>query len=157
MNMLALKDLVGKPGAARSILEKEYEGITDISDSDGSREEELPTFEMDCQIVKRYERLLFQEEHQLGQLFGAFDDHRDGLEACVAVEELIDTSAIDKLLTGFIIPLQEDRIKADDHRIHASLNINTETGRLSCRNPNLQNLPASTKDRYKAFLVCLLN
>lgn len=38
--------------------------------------------------------------------------------------------------------------------MHCSLNINTETGRLSCRRPNLQNQPALEKDRYfirKAF------
>lgn len=29
------------------------------------------------------------------------------------------------------------------------MNINTETGRLSCRRPNLQNQPALEKDRYK--------
>jgi len=34
-------------------------------------------------------------------------------------------------------------------RIHCSLNINTETGRLSARTPNLQNIPAFEKDRYK--------
>lgn len=34
-------------------------------------------------------------------------------------------------------------------RIHCSLNINTETGRLSARRPNLQNQPALEKDRYK--------
>jgi len=37
-------------------------------------------------------------------------------------------------------------------RIHASLNLNTETGRLSCRKPNLQNQPALDKDRYRVFL-----
>jgi len=35
------------------------------------------------------------------------------------------------------------------HRIHRSLNLNTETGRLSARRPNLQNQPALEKDRYK--------
>ena len=38
--------------------------------------------------------------------------------------------------------------------MHASLNINTETGRLSARRPSLQNQPALEKDRYgirKAF------
>ena len=34
-------------------------------------------------------------------------------------------------------------------RIHCSLNINTETGRLSARRPNLQNQPALDKDKYK--------
>ncbi|GFR52186.1 hypothetical protein Agub_g14723 [Astrephomene gubernaculifera] len=35
------------------------------------------------------------------------------------------------------------------HRVHCSLNINTETGRLSARRPNLQNQPALEKDRYR--------
>ena len=35
------------------------------------------------------------------------------------------------------------------YRVHCSLNINTETGRLSARRPNLQNQPALEKDRYK--------
>ena len=34
------------------------------------------------------------------------------------------------------------------NRVHCSLNINTETGRLSARRPNLQNQPALEKDRY---------
>jgi DNA polymerase-1 len=34
-------------------------------------------------------------------------------------------------------------------RIHCSLNLNTETGRLSSRKPNLQNQPALEKDIYK--------
>jgi len=34
-------------------------------------------------------------------------------------------------------------------RLHTSMNINTETGRLSSRRPNLQNQPALEKDRYK--------
>lgn len=59
-------------------------------------------------------------------------------------------SAIEKLLTAFIVPLQGDAISTPDHRIHCSLNLNTETGRLSARRPNLQNQPALEKDRYKA-------
>ncbi len=34
-------------------------------------------------------------------------------------------------------------------RIHCSLNLNTETGRLSSRRPNLQNQPALEKDQYR--------
>lgn len=67
----------------------------------------------------------------------------------MAVESLLEVSAIDTLLSNFIVPLQEDNIKTSNGRIHASLNINTETGRLSCRRPNLQNQPALEKDRYK--------
>lgn len=40
------------------------------------------------------------------------------------------------------------RACAQDGRVHCSLNLNTETGRLSCRRPNLQNQPALEKDRY---------
>ncbi len=36
-------------------------------------------------------------------------------------------------------------------RVHCSLNINTETGRLSARRPSLQNQPALEKDRYKVL------
>jgi hypothetical protein len=43
--------------------------------------------------------------------------------------------------------LQGDDLRGKDDRIHCSLNINTETGRLSARRPNLQNQPALEKDR----------
>ena len=40
------------------------------------------------------------------------------------------------MLNTFIIPLQS---VVDEHqRVHCSLNLNTETGRLSARQPNLQ-------------------
>jgi DNA polymerase I len=51
------------------------------------------------------------------------------------------------LLKTFIEPLC-DYLDADN-RVHCSLNINTETGRLSARKPNLQNQPALDKDVYK--------
>lgn len=59
-------------------------------------------------------------------------------------------TAIDTLLTNFIRPLQE-QVDANS-RVHCSLNLNTETGRLSARRPNLQNQPALEKDRYKAYV-----
>jgi len=75
-----------------------------------------------------------------------------GTEASKAVKGLCDGSQINTLLTNFVRPLQG---WADSgNRVHGSLNINTETGRLSSRNPNLQNQPALEKDRYfirKAF------
>ena len=58
------------------------------------------------------------------------------------------------MLNTFIIPLQS---VVDEHqRVHCSLNLNTETGRLSARQPNLQNQPAREKDIYfvrKAFIA----
>lgn len=68
-------------------------------------------------------------------------------EACRAIDALIEASAVSTLLSSFINPLQE--WPDENGRIHASLNLNTETGRLSSRRPNLQNQPALEKDRYK--------
>lgn len=68
-------------------------------------------------------------------------------EACEALESLCEARAVSHMITSFLNPLQ---LHPDaDGRIHASLNINTETGRLSCRRPNLQNQPALEKDLYK--------
>ncbi|KAG2498231.1 hypothetical protein HYH03_003981 [Edaphochlamys debaryana] len=101
------------------------------------------------------------KEKGLGRLYAACGGGEEGLMACIAVEALCEVSAIDKLLSAFIIPLQSDDISTTQHlpaadgslrpvhRVHCSLNINTETGRLSARRPNLQNQPALEKDRYK--------
>jgi DNA polymerase-1 len=50
-------------------------------------------------------------------------------------------------MSSFIIPLQV--LPDANGRVHTSVNLNTETGRLSSRRPNLQNQPALEKDRYK--------
>lgn len=48
------------------------------------------------------------------------------------------------------IAVHRDQALVDQNsRIHCSLNLNTETGRLSSRRPNLQNQPALEKDQYK--------
>ena len=71
----------------------------------------------------------------------------------LAVEQLCSVNAIDTLLSNFLEPLQGPAIATQKDgvldRIHCSLNINTETGRLSARRPNLQNQPAGDKDSYK--------
>ena len=90
----------------------------------------------------------------IGRLYAAAGGGRAGLEACAAVDQLCEVSAVDTLLSNFIVPLQGDDISTPDGRVHCSLNLNTETGRLSARRPNLQNQPALEKDRYgvrKAF------
>ncbi|QDZ19172.1 DNA polymerase I [Chloropicon primus] len=89
------------------------------------------------------------KELGLGTAYTAFGGGREGLRACAAMDALCDVAAIDTLLSNFIIPLQGDAIKCSKGRIHCSMNINTETGRLSARRPNLQNQPALEKDRYK--------
>ena len=85
--------------------------------------------------------------------------HAETLHAACAVDALCNVGAIDTLLSNFILPLQGSEVATRDvqgkpNRIHCSLNINTETGRLSARRPNLQNQPAMEKDRYK---VCSLD
>jgi len=54
---------------------------------------------------------------------------------------------IDATITNFLVPLQT--LVDPASRVHCSLNLNTETGRLSSKRPNLQNQPALEKDQYK--------
>ncbi|MEW5315964.1 MAG: hypothetical protein WDW38_007358 [Sanguina aurantia] len=88
-----------------------------------------------------------------GTLYAACDGGKNGLEACQAIEALCEVNAIEKLISSFLKPLQGNDIATSigdgKYRVHCSLNINTETGRLSARRPNLQNQPSLEKDRYK--------
>jgi DNA polymerase-1 len=92
-----------------------------------------------------------------GRAYEFFGGGKKGKEACQAIDDLLESTRIDTLLNNFIVPLQG--IVDAHHRVHASLNLNTETGRLSCRRPNLQNQPALEKDRYRirqAHIFCCL-
>lgn len=51
------------------------------------------------------------------------------------------------MIANFLTSLQ--CLADEKSRVHCSLNLNTETGRLSSRRPNLQNQPALEKDKYK--------
>lgn len=75
------------------------------------------------------------------------DAEQKAREACLAIDSLVEAGSVSTLLDNFIEPLQT--IVDANHRVHASLNLNTETGRLSARRPNLQNQPALEKDRYR--------
>ncbi len=57
--------------------------------------------------------------------------HARTRQACVAIDALCSAGAIDTLLSSFILPLQTQGDK--NNRVHCSLNLNTETGRLSAR------------------------
>lgn len=87
------------------------------------------------------------EKKKYGTAYEFFGGNETGREACEAIDGLCELTSINTLISGFIQPLQ--KMVDENNRIHASLNLNTETGRLSCRNPNLQNQPALEKDRYK--------
>ncbi|KAL4152440.1 hypothetical protein PRNP1_009370 [Phytophthora ramorum] len=82
-----------------------------------------------------------------GRAYDHFEDKEEGAAACVALKALFDISSINTMLNNFILPLQE--LADSNSRVHCSLNLNTDTGRLSSRKPNLQNQPAMAKDRYK--------
>lgn len=132
-----LRAMAGKPGAAADVL-KRWQAADVAADS-----EELKKIHEaagnTCKI-----------------LYNAFGGGRAGLEAAVAIDALCEAAAVETLLTNFIVPLQQDELRGPENRVHCSLNINTETGRLSARKPNLQNQPALEKDRYgirRAF-VC---
>ncbi|TKY57262.1 DNA polymerase I A [Spatholobus suberectus] len=84
-----------------------------------------------------------------GTAFATFPTEEEGREACHAIAALCEVCSINSLISNFILPLQGHNISGKDLRVHCSLNINTETGRLSARRPNLQNQPALEKDRYK--------
>jgi len=90
-----------------------------------------------------------EDASSYGTAYKAFGGGKEGKEACHAIAALCEISSIDKLISSFILPLQGGNISCKDGRIHCSLNINTETGRLSARIPNLQAQPAHEKDRYK--------
>lgn len=163
-----LKTMAGKPGRARKALSKlkkdrklGEEGIEsvrmDFDDTWSTDDNEISKLQEGMNLAKKEEPQEILEEiakeQGFGRLFSLFGNREEGLKACAAVDSLIDASAIDTLLSNFIVPLQSDTILKPDHtgakRVHCSLNINTETGRLSARRPNLQNQPALEKDRYK--------
>jgi DNA polymerase-1 len=89
----------------------------------------------------------FDDPPTYGQAYEQFGGGAEGARACEAIASLLGVGAIDTMLSNFILPLQEN---ADEQsRVHCSLNLNTETGRLSSRAPNLQNQPALEKDQYR--------
>eukprot|EP00471_Norrisiella_sphaerica_P011153 CAMPEP_0184502572 /NCGR_PEP_ID=MMETSP0113_2-20130426/50732_1 /TAXON_ID=91329 /ORGANISM="Norrisiella sphaerica, Strain BC52" /LENGTH=1086 /DNA_ID=CAMNT_0026891819 /DNA_START=240 /DNA_END=3500 /DNA_ORIENTATION=- len=88
-----------------------------------------------------------EENWENGRLYNFFRCKDEGLEACRAIGALRTVGTVGAMITNFLVPLQ---VLADkDQRIHCSLNLNTETGRLSSRRPNLQNQPALEKDQYR--------
>lgn len=84
------------------------------------------------------------EKKQEGLLYKFYKDKKEeekGLAAQKAFESLMEHRAIETLLQTYILPLQET--SELDGRIHCSLNLNTETGRLSAKNKtNRINLPS---------------
>eukprot|EP00924_Labyrinthula_sp_SR-Ha-C_P009027 snap_masked-scaffold_2-processed-gene-10.27-mRNA-1 protein AED:0.04 eAED:0.04 QI:0/0/0/1/1/1/2/0/777 len=99
------------------------------------------------ELSKNLEASAKGKGEKMNELSMAFGGVSERLEAKKAIDSLIKVNEIDKMLSTFIIPLKE--MVDSRGRIHCSLNLNTETGRLSSRRPNLQNQPALEKDLYK--------
>jgi len=83
----------------------------------------------------------------VNQAYKFFGGGKAGHDACVALYSLTCVGSIDTMISNFLTSLQS--LADQDSRVHCSLNLNTETGRLSSRLPNLQNQPALEKDKYK--------
>ncbi|XP_052107651.1 DNA polymerase I A, chloroplastic/mitochondrial isoform X6 [Arachis duranensis] len=132
----ALRALAGKISA-------EYDFVDENCDLDLS-EDEIPEIPSQSQTASAQ-----IDKSAYGTAFAAFPTEEEGREACHAIAALCEVCSINSLISNFILPLQGHNISGKDNRIHCSLNINTETGRLSARRPNLQNQPALEKDRYK--------
>jgi DNA polymerase I-like protein with 3'-5' exonuclease and polymerase domains len=67
------------------------------------------------------------------------------LETVEALACLTEFASVEKLRGNYLVPMQY--AAWPDGRLRSWLNLNTETGRLSSRTPNLQNQPALDKDR----------
>ena len=75
------------------------------------------------QFGDAYEHFKAQGQEQLGK------------EMSIALDSWLKFKGIEKLVSTYIAPLQEQTDA--NGRIHCSMNLNTETGRISCRRPNL--------------------
>lgn len=136
----ALKILAGKVSA-------EFDDFTDDLQSDNEVDNEfgmMPHEESKRHIIDECANM-----SDYGTALQEFESTEEGREACHAIAALCEVCSIDSLISNFILPLQGSNISGKNGRVHCSLNINTETGRLSARRPNLQNQPALEKDRYK--------
>ncbi|KAH9288195.1 hypothetical protein KI387_032312 [Taxus chinensis] len=142
----ALKALAGKVSVDYSNLEDEGENDYATDLDDGSAMLTSSGVNIGGQTT---ENKVEADPSVYGTAYGAFGGGKRGKEACQAIAALCEVSSINTLISNFLQPLQGKEISGIDGRVHCSLNINTETGRLSARKPNLQNQPALEKDRYK--------
>lgn len=92
VSSITLRAMVGKQGTAAELLER-----WDKAQSENGTEENrmIATAAIGADGEKR-----------CGGIYRAFGGGRDGLEAAAAVDALCEASAVDTLLTNFILPLQ---------------------------------------------------
>ncbi|KAH8969272.1 hypothetical protein BDL97_02G024900 [Sphagnum fallax] len=125
----------------------------EYSDLDSDSDLDLPEDVVESEALLTSAGVEGEQEEDIsvyGKAYAAFGGGQEGKEACMALAALCEVASINTLISNFIQPLQGGDIKSvKDGRVHCSININTETGRLSARRPSLQNQPALEKDRYK--------
>ncbi|XP_010545542.1 PREDICTED: DNA polymerase I A, chloroplastic/mitochondrial [Tarenaya hassleriana] len=141
----ALKALAGKVSA-------EYDFVDDVSGTsldENDENDDTTELRNETSVTQKSNMSNETDTSAYGTAFAAFGGGERGKEACHAIASLCEVCSIDSLISNFILPLQGSNVSGKDGRVHCSLNINTETGRLSARRPNLQNQPALEKDRYK--------
>ncbi|RZS21467.1 hypothetical protein BHM03_00054114 [Ensete ventricosum] len=129
----ALKIFAGKVSNNQNFL------IDDASYQSGS-DEEVNDGHDSTKAMREMSHVLTHDEDTsgCGTAYKAFGEGKKGRAACQAIQALCDVCSIDSLMSNFILPLQGNDISCVNGRVHCSLNINTETGRLSARRPNLQ-------------------
>lgn len=98
-------------------------------------------------VLKKLAGDPFANPPKYGSAYDFFKGGQEGHDACVAFFSLTAIGSIDTMIANFLTSLQT--LADEQNRVHCSLNLNTETGRLSSRKPNMQNQPALEKDKYK--------
>ena len=89
----------------------------------------------------------FKDPPKWGSAYEDLGGGEKGAAACKGLASLIEAEQIGTIIETFMtsLPGMVDK----ESRVHTSINLNTETGRLSSQRPNLQNQPALEKDVYK--------
>mmetsp|Transcript_105215 Transcript_105215/g.250471 ORF Transcript_105215/g.250471 Transcript_105215/m.250471 type:complete len:818 (+) Transcript_105215:71-2524(+) len=72
-----------------------------------------------------------------------------GQEGCVGLNYHVEMAFVNKAVSTFLSKLTQPDIVDERGRLHTSLSFFCRTGRLTSRNPNLQQIPAVDKDRYQ--------
>lgn len=72
-----------------------------------------------------------------------------------AIKKILSYRELAKLKSTYIDPLP--RLIGDDGRIHTHYAVDTSTGRLSSKNPNLQNIPVRTEEGKKIKRAFIAN
>jgi DNA polymerase-1 len=114
----------------------------EYSDLDSDSDLDLPEDVVESEALLTSAGVEGEQEEDIsvyGKAYAAFGGGQEGKEACMALAALCEVASINTLISNFIQPLQGGDIKSvKDGRVHCSININTETGRLSARRPSLQ-------------------